>query len=218
MQKTRKNDKIGSFTTTKKNKAENVSSLDNQQRALSIFPFPFPNQIHRNFCRFGVLEFGNGIPNHSYDSLEMEMNLVKLWNGMEMEFGMSKVFGNGIGLWNRMHVAGVSCSDATNQPCVTDTPRSCLINIKRKFGYQSSCLINVKGKFGRKLLKITGICLKSGRAGPRRSGTKTPQKGATLCHFLCHFFRYFRFEPRLPGAARARHESGSEDGSARPWF
>ena len=51
------------------------------------------------------LEFGNGIPNHSYDSLEMEMNLVKLWNGMEMEFGMSKVFGNGIGVWNRMHVA-----------------------------------------------------------------------------------------------------------------
>ena len=53
----------------------------NQQRALSIFPFP--NQIHRNVCRFGVLEFGNGIPNHSYDSLEMEMNSVKRleWNG-----------------------------------------------------------------------------------------------------------------------------------------
>ena len=38
------------------------------------------------------------------------MKLVKLWNGMEMEFGMSKVFGNGngngIGVWNRMHVAG----------------------------------------------------------------------------------------------------------------
>ena len=50
------------------------------------------------------LEFGNGIPNHSYDSLEMEMNLVKRLE-WKREFGMSKVFGNGIGVWNRMHAA-----------------------------------------------------------------------------------------------------------------
>ena len=32
---------------------------------------------------------------------------------MEMESGMSQVFGNGIGVWNRMHVAGVTDSVST---------------------------------------------------------------------------------------------------------